>query len=331
MNTIREHIKNRTFLRCYLLCGTDDYMIRLYKQKLKTAVVGEEESMNLNAFEEGEKDPLEIRDLAITAPFFAEKRMIIISDSGWFKGNHLFAEFLPELPDTTVVLFTEAEPDKSSALYKAVKEIGHVAEMNGLTDEDLMMFIGSGFKKRGLGISGSTASLLLERTGRDMNRISQEIDKLSAYCIDKGEVRAEDVFALTAPVIEGQVFAMMDAVLDGDRKKAISLYGELLAAQEKPLRILYMLTNNFFSFYKVLALDDEGVKADDIAARLSLRPFVVKKYLRRKRAWKFSTVLSAIEEGNEAERLVKSGNLGEHEAVEMFLIKYSEEKERQRR
>ena len=120
-------------------------MIRLYKQKLKTAVVGEEESMNLNAFEEGEKDPLEIRDLAITAPFFAEKRMIIISDSGWFKGNHLFAEFLPELPDTTVVLFTEAEPDKSSALYKAVKEIGHVAEMNGLTDEDLMMFIGSGY------------------------------------------------------------------------------------------------------------------------------------------------------------------------------------------
>ena len=91
MNTIREHIKNRTFLRCYLLCGTDDYMIRLYKQKLKTAVVGEEESMNLNAFEEGEKDPLEIRDLAITAPFFAEKRMIIISDSGWFKGNHPFA------------------------------------------------------------------------------------------------------------------------------------------------------------------------------------------------------------------------------------------------
>ena len=216
-------------------------MIRLYKQKLKAAVVGEEESMNLNAFEEGDKDPLEIRDLAITAPFFAEKRMIIVSDSGWFKGNHVFAEFLPELPDTTVLLFTESDPDKSSALYKAVKEVGHVAEMNGLSDDDLMMFIGSTLKKRGLGISGSTASMLLERTGRDMNRLSQELDKLSAYCLDQGEVKASDVMTLTAPVIEGQVFAMMDAVLDGDRSKAISLYGELLAAQEKPLRILYML------------------------------------------------------------------------------------------
>ena len=73
MNTIREHIKNGTFSTCYLLFGKDDYMIRLYKNKLVTAIVNEGDSMNFHVFRDGNADIAEVRDIAETVPFFADR------------------------------------------------------------------------------------------------------------------------------------------------------------------------------------------------------------------------------------------------------------------
>lgn len=323
MNTIREHIKNGTFSACYLLFGKDDYMIRLYKNKLIAAVVNEGDSMNFHLFRDGNTSVPEVRDIAETVPFFADRRLIILENSGWFKAKNDFASFLPEIPDTTVVVFVESEIDKNSELYKAIKEHGYAAEFNGLSEKDLKTFIGVSLKNRGLGISESSAGYLLERVGSDMDVLSVEMDKIAAYCAGTGEVKAEDIRRITTPVTEVQMFAMADAILDNDRKKATAIYAELLQAQEKPLRILYMLTNQFFSFYKVLSMGGTGANADDIASRLGMRSFVVKKYLRRKRSWSFEKVLRAVEDGNDMERKVKSGDLEEHMAVEMFLFKYT--------
>lgn len=325
MKTIREHIKNGTFVPCYLLYGKERYLIQLTIQKLVNAVVSDGDSMNFHQYQNTGTDLTEVRSVAETAPFFAERRLILLKDTGWFKGRNDLASFLLEMPDTTVMVFYESDVDKNSDLYKAVKEIGYVSEINGLSEEDLRVFIGSSFKKYGLGITASSADFLLERSGADMNRLTTEIEKLSAYCNGTGEVRREDIERIVTPLPEGQIFAMMDAIVNNDRKKAVGLYADLLRAQEKPLRILYMLTNNFYSFYKVMCLADIGTNADDIAARLSMRPFAVKKYLRSRRKWSFSKVLQAVEDGNDMEKRVKSGDLEEHMAVETFLFRYTTE------
>ena len=324
MNTIREHIKNGTFSTCYLLFGKDDYMIRLYKNKLVTAIVNEGDSMNFHVFRDGNADIAEVRDIAETVPFFADRRLILFENSGWFKAKqNAFASFLPEIPPTTVILFVESDVERNGELYKAVKENGYAAEFNGLSEKDLKTFVGVTLKNRGLGITDSAASYLLERVGSDMDVLSVEMEKLAAFCDGRGQVTVEDIRRITTPVTEVQLFGMADAILDNDRKKATEIYSELLQAQEKPLRILYMLTNQFFSFYKVLSMGSTGASADDIASRLGMRSFVVKKFLRRKRSWSFEKVLSAVEDGNDMERRVKSGDLEEHMAVEMFLFKYT--------
>ena len=325
MKTIREHIKNGTFASCYLLYGKEKYLIRLNETKLINAIAGDGDSMNFNQYRNAGIDVNEVRSVADTVPFFAERRLISVKDSGWFKGKCELASFIPEMPPTTVILFVESDVDKSSEMYKAVKEYGYVCEINGMSDEDLRLFIGSYFKKQGLGITASDADFLTERVGTDMNRITTEMEKLSAYCNGTGVVTREDIIKCAFPIPEGQIFAMMDAIINDERGKAVALYSELLSAQEKPLRILYMLTNNFYSFYKTLCFADAGMSADEIAARLGLRPFAVKKFLRRRKSWSFAKVLQAVEDGNDMERRVKSGDLEEHMAVESFLFRYTTE------
>lgn len=325
MKTIREHIKNGSFAPCYLLYGKEKYLIQLTEGKLVNALTEEGDSMNFNQYRNSGIEVTEVRSVADTVPFFAEKRLILVKDSGWFKGKCELASYIPEMPETTVMLFVESDVDKSSELYAAVKEHGYVCEINGMSDDDLRLFIGSFFKKQGLGITASDADFLTERVGTDMNRLTTEMEKLSAYCEGTGVVKREDIIRIASPIPEGQIFAMMDAIVNDDRSKAIGLYTELLAAQEKPLRILYMLTNNFYSFYKVLCLADIGISADEIASRLGMRPFAVKKFMRRKKNWSFAKVLQAVEDGNDMERRVKSGDLEEHMAVEFFLFRYTTE------
>lgn len=323
MKTIREHIKNGTFSTCYLLFGKDDYMIHLYTNKLIHAIVAEDDSMNYQVFRNEIPSANEVREIAETVPFFADRRLIVIYDSGWFKKENTFSAFIPDIPETTTLLFIESNVEKTSELYKAVKENGYVSEMNGLSDEELKLFIASTLKKSNLSISPSAAEYLLERVGSDMNLLSTEVEKLASYCLGNVEVTVSDIRKVTSVISEGQIFAMMDAIMNNDRKKATSLYAELLSAQEKPLRILYNLTNTFFSFYKVLSFADTGMSQDDIASNLSLRPFVVKKYIRLKKRWSYERILSAVKEGNEMEQKVKSGDLEEHMAVEMFLFRYT--------
>ena len=57
---------------------------------------------------------------------FADRRLILMEDSGWFKGGPGADEmcaYIENIPDTTCLLFVETEVDKRSRMYKAVKSM----------------------------------------------------------------------------------------------------------------------------------------------------------------------------------------------------------------
>lgn len=131
MQTLNQDIKDRSFKSAYLLFGDEAFLKKSYKNRLKEAITGGD-TMNYNYYEGKGINVPEILGMADTMPFFAEKRLILVEDSGFFKGGgeaESLAEYLPNVPDTTCLLFVETEVDKRSKLYKAVKKHGYAAEM----------------------------------------------------------------------------------------------------------------------------------------------------------------------------------------------------------
>ena len=49
MKSLQEDIKNQEFKKVYLLCGEEDYLKKQYKEKLKTALVPDGDTMNFSA------------------------------------------------------------------------------------------------------------------------------------------------------------------------------------------------------------------------------------------------------------------------------------------
>ena len=107
MQTINEDIKNGTFRRVYLLYGDEDYLKLQYKNKLLRALVTEGDTMNFSRFEGKEAQVPALIDLAETMPFFAEHRVILVEDSGFFKNAApQLAEYLPDYFDMLLLAST---------------------------------------------------------------------------------------------------------------------------------------------------------------------------------------------------------------------------------
>lgn len=330
MYAINEDLKTGKYKSVYLLYGPEGYLVRRYRDKLLSAFCGGsnkkalEDDMNFTAFMGKDFTTEQIIDLAETLPFFSERRVILIEDSGLFqKDGDKLAEYLPGKPETTVFLFVESGADKRSKLYKAVTSVGHAAEFRVQDEDTLKRWIVSLVRKENKQITVRAVESLLERTASDMELLSQELEKLFCYAQDKEAIDLPDVEAVCTTVIGNHIFDMISAMANKNQAEALRLYYELLALREPPMRILYLIGRQFSQLLTIKDLRNRGYDKRKIADKTELKPFIVDKYLVQAGKFSVSMLKSAIEDCVEFDEAVKTGKMTDRLCVEVLLVKYS--------
>lgn len=319
MQTLNQDIKNRTFKRVYLLYGEEVFLVKSYKNRLREAVLGED-TMNSHHFEGKGLNLSEIISLADTMPFFAEKRLILIEDSGLFKsGGEELAEYLPSLPETTCMIFVETEVDKRSRLFKGVKKYGYAAEMVRQNTAQLARWAGSILAKKGKSISNATMELLLSKTGDDMENIRSELEKLISYTLGRDVITSQDVEMICTTQVTNKIFDMVSAITSRRTKRAMELYEDLLILREPPMRILFLIARQFNQLLLVKEMAEKGIGKGEIASQLKIPPFAVGKILPQARAMGKEQLVSCVQLCVDAEESVKQGRLGDRLAVELVI------------
>lgn len=324
MKTIDEDIKTGQFQQIYLLYGTENYLKKQYRDKLKSALVSDGDTMNFTAFEGKNSNPKEIIDLAETLPFFAERRVILVEDSGFFKNAcEELADYLPQTAPDTYFIFVEEAVDKRSKMYKAAKKSGRLVEFAEQNEQLLTRWILARLKKEKKNITASVMQLFLSRTGCDMGNIDRELEKLVCYTMGCDVITAEDVLAVTTEQTTNKIFEMVNAIAEHDQKKALDLYYDLLALKEPPMRILFLITRQFQILLHIRDMASSGFDAQTIAKNAGIPSFAVRKNTAQARGFSMAELKAALREGVELEETVKTGRMNERMAVEVFLVKYS--------
>lgn len=150
MKTIDNDIKTGQFKQIYLLYGEEQYLIRQYRDKLKHALAADDDTMNFSAFSGSDINQKEIIDLAETLPFFADRRLILIEDSGLFKKSaEELADYMSFIPETTYFVFAEKEIDKKTKMYKQVKKNGSIVEFPRQNETTLSRWIEGRIRRNG--------------------------------------------------------------------------------------------------------------------------------------------------------------------------------------
>ena len=312
------------FKSAYLLCGEEAYLKVQYKNKLLKALNPDDDTMNFNHYEGRNIDVKELIDLCETMPFFADRRVVLLEDTGFFKNKcDELADYMKELPDYLCLVFVEDEVDKRSKMYKAVKSCGRIGEFARQDEKTLMQWAAGILKREGKNITQRDMELLLTMTGIDMGNLRMELEKLITYTGDRNVVTRADIQEVCTTQTQNKIFDMVRAVTEKNQKRALDLYYDLLTLKEPPMRILFLLAKQFRQLLLVKEYTEEGVAQPEMASRLGVPSFVVRNIASCARSYRISELRQAVTDFVDAEEAVKTGRLQDVLSVELLIVKYS--------
>lgn len=146
---------------------------------------------------------------------------------------------------------------KSERVHKFYSAIPHVVEFQAYSIEAARRLAQDLAKKAGLQIGLAEIGLLVESLAADPSRISNEIEKLRLYTAAKRKVTADDIVLLAPDAYQSTLFALVNALGRGDRKRSIDCLDALLRAGEYlPLALTFLATQ----LRLAMAARDEGLR-----------------------------------------------------------------------
>ena len=324
MKSIDEDIKNGQFKKLYLLYGDEDYLKKQYRDKLVHALVAEGDTMNFAKYDGQNVSVGELIDLAETLPFFAERRVILVTDSGFFKSSEeQLALYFAEIQDTTCMIFVESEVDKRSKTYKAAVKAGSAVDFSMPDERMLTSWMMARVKQAGKTMTQEAWTEFFDRTNDSMDHMNLEMEKLLSYVYDKDCISLADVEAICTKQMHSKVFDMISFIASKDLPKVLELYHDMLAAKEPPIRILALIIRQFDQMYLMKDMASQGMNVSTIASKLGSRDFIVRKNLGLARNFTMEQIRALLEDAADLDERAKTGRIKDRMAVELLMVQYS--------
>lgn len=320
VKSLQKDISGGLFKRVYLLYGEERYLVAFYADALG-------KGFDRDVFE-GSTPPGEIILAAETFPFLAEKRAVVVKESRLFSTGRkidtdMMADYIPKIPEETVLIFIETDVDKRTRLYKKTAELGRAVECTPLSPPDLARWVTKRFRDRGKSLSPNVAEQLIRSAAHNMTALVSEIDKLAAYTGTRPSVTSEDINLLCTPTLQTRVFDLLAAMGRGNTEQSLTSYANMLHMKEQPLMILAMLIRQFRILLLCKTAYEKKIPKNEMAKEFGLRPFMVDEALAQARRYTTGRLLSALEDCADTDLRVKSGRMDAEVGVEMLIIKYT--------
>ncbi len=305
--------------------GEEEQLKQESLEKLRAAILPAGlEAMNETVLDNPETDRL-IAD-AETQPFMADRRLVVIRDlpalSGRGEADEKLISWLPSVPETTLLLFyCTGKPDGRKKLYTSVKKMNGVVTFTPLRGTELVHFVTDAFRDVGKECDGRTAEYLVFTVGDSAGLLRTEIRKLASFAGDRTSILASDITALATPSAECTVFQMVDAVVTGQKNRALALLRSQLLAGTDRMTILAMLLRQYRLLQHIKIMQYEKRSGDFIRSALGVPPVAVDQYLLQASAYTGGQIKNAVRICFDTEYAVKSGRMQQEGAVEYVIIR----------
>lgn len=234
-----------------------------------------------------------------SAPFLADKRLVIVKDF-LSKGNKdeqkKVAEILEEgLPNFCVIVFIEyGSPDKRASLYKKINKVGHPEEFKAFMGPDLMRWIQKRAQEIGLNITPQIANHIGEQAGSDLWNLSNELEKLKTFS-QGNPITKEAIEDLVHPNLSTSIFKLTDYLAQRNAKGSLRTLDILLESGEDMMKIIFMIVRHFRILIQVKDLMDRGNRKPQIIGKIKEHPYTVSTAMQQSPNFSFDTLREIYE------------------------------------
>jgi len=221
-----------------------------------------------------------------------------------------FAKQLEQIPESSVVIFVQTNPDKRKAFYKALLKWGEVKTFAPLKEGALTHWVEEEAKKRGIKMHFSLINDLIHKTGANLWRLSHELDKLRSFSEGR-PVTKEILEQLVTPVVEANIFKLTDALGARQPRKAIHHLHQLMGAGESLHGVMFMMVRQFRLLTQAKGYLQYHSSSDSkgFASACSLHPFVARTVLNQQRGFDLTLLKKAYAQLVKIDQGLKTGKI----------------------
>lgn len=328
--TFFDELKQGKIAPCYVLEGPEEYIKRSALEALRKRLLppGLED---MNEARLTDPDAGSIIAAAETLPFMAEKRLVVVLESGMLCGRAkeydeaasaaLLAEYLKNPPDTAcIVFYVRDKADGRKKLYAALKKTACMVQFNTLDEREMTRWIAQTLKKMDKRISQQTCQKLTFTAGNNLNLLAGELQKLASYAGEREEILPEDIDAVCVRTTAYRVYDLTATLLRGDARQAFTLAQALLRDGEEPLYLLSLVQGECRRMLAVKLLRGSGMNSDAIAATIGAPAFAVRQLSSQVGRYTEEQLRSMADCCMDTEYRVKSGQIAAEGALEMSML-----------
>jgi DNA polymerase-3 subunit delta len=313
--------------RVLFVYGDDEFAIARRLKKIQERV--DKEGMNTTRFDAATAQKEELNTAINAMPFLAERRLIFLKNvSGQYRGSKQrkdFLTFLESIPASAVLVLHEKMDEKKAAanwLAKWARSATEIARAEAFflpkawDTGSWVARIQKEANAQGGAIDGQAAARLAEMTGANTRQAAQEITKLLTYVNFSRVITLADVELLSVSTAQGDIFALVDALGNGEGKKAQALLHQLLDEQDA-FSIFGMVVRQFRLLLQAReVLDQRG----NVQAELRQHPFVAKKLTAQARHFSVSTLEAIYRRLLEIDEEAKTGKVALDLSLDMLVM-----------
>ena len=232
------------------------------------------------------------------------------------------------MPDTTLLIFLDAALPATNPMLQQLGKAAEIHDSPTPSGENLARWIKATVEEKGASISPSAIGILTDMVGGDLWSLDNELEKLSLFATG-ARIEESDVQELVHLARESNVFAAVDAMIEGRQSVALSLLHELrqdgreapyiIAMVERQLRLLALARDSI----------DRGVPQRELGSRLGTNSnFVVRKTMEQARRHSWSDIMWRYQRLLEADLAIKQGKLEPDLALELLAADQADRSQR---
>lgn len=325
----------------HVLFGQDDYSLHEAVERIKSGL-GPPEMLAVNTTSlDGEHLTLkELKGNCDTSPFLSSARLVIVT--GLLRrfeprlgrsqsGKHAMTEakvdrgelqaldsYIAHMPATTVLILVDSKISSHNPLLVRLSPLAKVQTFPWLRGRNLRAWIQQRAAKGGGSITLQAVDLLAELIGANLWAMSSEISKLLLYAQGR-VIDEEDVRQVVSHAQEASIFALVDAVLEGQIQTAHRILYQLSREGALPTYVLAMITRQLRLIAQVKEMSP-GSSRKQIQDSLGLAStYTMDKALHQAKSYDLERIKQTYHRLRETDLAIKTGKYNDRLAVEMLV------------
>ncbi|MGJ9457025.1 DNA polymerase III subunit delta [Oceanobacillus sp. CF4.6] len=326
---IMKNIKKNQIDSVYLAYGSESFFLQNIKKELMKKVLSGDED-NLSVYDLEETPIQEVIADAETYPFFGDKKLIIANNPGFLKAkpdklsfehDTVSLERYLEAPAEYSILVIIAAYDKideRKKISKLLKKQATVAVCNAVKEQELKKWMDTLAGQLRITIDHDVYEILETELSSNLHLLENELTKLALYVGENGSITKEIAEKLISHSNSSSL-RLVDAVIDRDLHKAISIYKDLEKMKEEPIAMIGLLAFQFRTILRVKLLKQKGYSQFQMQKSIGGHPYVIKIALGREKKFTVRKLEDIISKLTDADSVMKQGRMEKELAFELLL------------